>query len=339
MNKQIIFTRLNTAELLTIEDEHLGSHDVKVKTLLSTVSCGTERANITGDLNVAGTNAPEKVAKFPRVAGYSSVGIVEEVGDEVKSVVPGDRVCVYWGKHKIYNILPEERVVKIDDDRIDNNTAAMAFIATFPMAAVRKTKVELGETAMVMGLGILGQCAVQLMHAAGAVPVIAADPNPARREQALAHGADFALDPLAEGFAQRVKELTGGINAAVEVTGVGAGLDETLDCMAKFGRVALLGCTRDKNFTIDYYRKVHCPGISLIGAHTQARPNYESSAGLFTHRDDIRAVLKLAANGRICLHDMVAEIHSPADCGAVYDRLVNDRNFPTVVQFDWTKLD
>ncbi|MFR6641702.1 MAG: hypothetical protein ACLUSP_10635 [Christensenellales bacterium] len=63
-----------------------------------------------------------------------------------------------------------------------------------------------------------------------------------------------------------------GANVAVEVTGLGKGLDRVLDCMRKFGRVALLGCTRNSDFTIDHYRKVHGPGITPVGAHTAARP-------------------------------------------------------------------
>lgn len=119
---------------------------------------------------------------------------------------------------------------------------------------------------------------------------------------------------------------------------MGAGLDETLDCMAKLGRVALLGCTRDKNFTIDYYRKVHGPGISLIGAHTAARPENESYPGYFTHEDDIKTALKLVAGGRMSLADMVEETHSPEECFEVYTRLVNDKNFPAAVQFDWRNI-
>jgi hypothetical protein len=42
--------------------------------------------------------------------------------------------------------------------------------------------------------------------------------------------------------------------------------------------------------------------------------------------------------GRIDLKDFVEEVHSPDECEAVYDRLVNDRAFPSVVQFDWGKV-
>jgi len=108
--------------------------------------------------------------------------------------------------------------------------------------------------------------------------------------------------------------------------------------MAKFGRVALLGCTRSSDCTVDYYKKIHAPGITLIGAHTLARPKCESHPGWFTHQDDIRAVLRLCASGRLTLEDLVEETDVPTDCAEVYDRLVNDRNFPIAVQFDWRKF-
>lgn len=336
-HQQIIFTEKNVAKLLDIEPKELGAHEVMVETMVSTISCGTERANLTGDPNVNCNGASGVV--FPRASGYNSAGIVVKKGEAVQSVDIGDRVVVYWGNHKSYNIVSEGQVVKIEDDSISFETAAMSFISTFPMAAIRKTKLEMGESAIVMGLGILGMIAVKLLHVAGAVPVIAADPNPKRREIALQNGADYAFDPLCENFAEEVKKVTGGgANVAIEVTGVGAGLNEALDCMAKFGRVALLGCTRNSDFTVDYYKKVHGPGISLIGAHTLARPNIESYPGYFTHTDDIKATLKLCSGGRLNLEKLVEETHSPADCEEVYSRLAFDKNFPIVVQFDWRKL-
>ena len=332
--KQIVFTEKNKAELLTVDLYEPSPNEVMVKTMVSTISCGTERANITGDPNVNACGASGVVC--PRMSGYNSAGVVIKKGADVKSIEVGDRVVVYWGCHKDYNVVPENQVVKIEDDSISFETAAMSFISTFPMAAIRKTRLEMGESAIVMGLGILGMIAIKLLHTAGAVPIIAADPNPARREIALKNGADYAFDPLCEDFADNVKKVTGGgVNVAIEVTGVGAGFNEALDCMAKFGRVALLGCTRNSDFTVDYYKKIHAPGITVIGAHTIARPNIESHPGWFTHRDDIKAVLKLCGGGRLCLENLIEEIHLPEECTEVYNRLVFDKNFPIVVQFDW----
>ena len=334
--RQIIFPRPNCAELVDTVKEPKTPYDVVVQTAVSTISPGTERANIIGDPNVAGRNAPDTT--FPRSSGYNSAGTVVAVGDAVTSVKPGDRVVVYWGKHADYNIVPEEQVVKMPD-ALSFEEGALSFIATFSLAAIRKTHTEIGESAMVMGLGLLGQLAVRLLRAAGAYPVIGVDPVASRREEAMQGGADAVLDPFEEGFADRVKALTGGgAKVCIEVTGVGAGLDGALDCMAKFGRVALLGCTRDKEFTIDYYRKVHCPGITLIGAHTNARPKVESHPGYFTHRDDINAVMRLILGGRMEVKSMLANVYSPMACAEAYERIIHDRSFPTVAQFDWRNL-
>ena len=336
MLKQIAFTKPYTAELIDYELSELKGNQVKVQTYFSTISCGTEKANLIGDPNV-GTDIKEGTpAVFPRVLGYSSSGIVIDKGEDVKSVNIGDRVVMSWSKHQSVNILLEKNVVKIENDNMSLEEAAMCQITTFPMAAIRKTRLEIGESMLVMGLGILGIMAVQFSRAAGAVPVIAVDPNPERRALAMKFGADYALDPFEKDFAEKVINLTGGgVNCAIEVTGLGAGLNQCLDVMAKFGRVALLGCTRDKNFTVDYYRKVHGPGIELIGAHTNARPYSDSSPHYFTQRDDIKAMLKLLSLGRINLKDMIMETYSPVQCGEVYTRLANDSNFPIVVQFDW----
>ena len=263
-------------------------------------------------------------------------GTVTAVGEKVKSVAVGDRVVCSWGTHSQVIHLKESRVQKIGEASFEE--AALWHIATFPMAAIRKCGLEIGESAVVMGLGILGMMAVGLLHAAGAVPVIAVDPIEEKRKQALDFGADYALDPFEEGFAERVKELTGkGANVAIEVTGNGKALDQVLDAMAKMGRVALLGCTRHSDFTIDYYRKVHSPGISLIGAHTMARPKKESSRGLWTDRDDIFACRKLFERGRIRFSELLQESYSPAEAPEVYRRLAQEKSFP-VTQFDWRKL-
>ena len=94
-----------------------------------------------------------------------------------------------------------------------------------------------------------------------------------RREFALKTGADYALGPADDNFVKDVITLSdGGVNVCIEVTGLGVGLIQALDCMKKMGRVALLGCTRSSHFEIDYYGKVHGRGISLIGEHTKALP-------------------------------------------------------------------
>ena len=333
--KQIVFTKPSVAELLETEIEAPKANEVQVRLAVSTISSGTERANLVGDPNVGPNSAGAVV--FPRVLGYSSAGIVEAVGENVTNFKIGDRVAMSWTTHTQVLNIDQNNVYKLPDN-VSFNDGALLHISIFPLAAIRKCRLEIGESAIVMGMGVLGLVAIPLLKAAGAAPIIAVDPVPEKREKALSVGADYALDPFAEDFAKTVKEITGGgAKVGIEVTGIGAGLDGILDCMARFGRVALLGCTRNKDFTIDYYRKVHGPGITLVGAHTQARPQYESSDGWWTQRDHIATTLKLTEMGRIKLSDIIDEIHSPTEATEVYTRLANEKAFP-MVQFDWSKL-
>ncbi len=334
-NRNILFTAPCIAELIDKDMPLCGDDEVIVKLEYSTVSAGTERANLVGDPNVSPT--PGKIVEFPRRSGYSSSGTVYKVGNGVSSLKVGDRVSCSWSVHAEYCVLKETKVHKLDE-RISFSEGALIHIGTFPLAAIRKCKLEIGESAIVMGLGVLGLVAVELLRAAGAVPIIAVDPNPDKRAQALTLGADFALDPFEDEFAQKVKEITdGGVNVAIEITGKGQGLDMVLDCMAKFGRVALLGCTRSSDFSIDYYRKVHGPGITLVGAHTMARPKFESFEGWWCERDDVQALMKMLIHKRIDFKCLIEEVYSPEDAPEVYTRLATNPVFP-IVQFDWSKL-
>ena len=306
----------------------------------STISAGTERANLVGDLNVdpCSRPKPDAVANFPRTVGYCSSGTVVKVGSEVTGLNVGDRVVGAWSKHASYNIFNEFKVVKIPD-KIELNEAATCFISTFSLAGLTKTKPEIGESVLVSGLGILGLFAIKFARAMGLVPIIASDPNKERRDLALKLGADYAFDPYDEDFVKNVKSVTGkGVNIAVEVTGIGKALEQVLDCMARFGRVSLLGCTRDSDFTIDYYRKVHYPGITLVGAHTNARPAFESYPGFQTEMDDLRTILNLLSKERLEFKSMITERHSPEECESVFSRLAFDKNFPIGVQFDWSLI-
>jgi len=331
----IVFTEPGKAELQVQPVREPNENEVVVRLHRTTVSAGTERANLMGSDTLSYGRPPEK-ATYPRTIGYAGGGEVVAIGSRVTKVKVGDRVVARWGQHADYVVLPETNVTKLPDE-ISYSEASLSFIATFSMAGVRKTQIELGESGIVMGMGILGLFSVMFMKAAGAVPVIAVDPVEERRKLALEVGADYALNPFEEGFAAKVKELTGGgANAAVEVTGSGKALDQVLDCMARFGVVSLLGCTRSSDFTIDYYRKVHGPGVTLVGAHTVARPDRESSRDWWTYDDEHKAMFKLIQGGRISFDKIVSEVHAPSDATEVYDRLASG-NFPIGVQFDWTK--
>jgi threonine dehydrogenase-like Zn-dependent dehydrogenase len=278
---------------------------------------------------------------FPTLSlGYCGVGRVREIGANVNSVAVGDRVLVYHGHHMKYNIRPEADVTRVDDDSISSLDAAFVVIASMGLGGVRKLEIELGESAMIMGLGLLGIFAVQFCGLSGANPVIAADPNPSRRELALKLGADYALDPSSPDFTEQVKTVTKGkgVRATVEVTGVSAAMKQALECASYMGRISLLGCTRVSDCDVDYYQQVHRPGVKLIGAHNFIRPKVESYPHHWTHQDDCRAILDMISSGRLKVAPIVSRVVTPENAPEIYDQLCDDPLFPIGTVFDWSNI-
>ena len=333
VRKQILFTGIGKAELLDREMKPMADDEVIIKTEYSAISAGTERANLVAEPNTASKG------KFPWAEGYSSVGIITEVGANVRKYKVGDRVLVYHGFHAEYNKVKESALTLVPDG-VDPKDAALVIIAAMGLGGVRKLNIEIGESAMIIGLGLLGMFSVEFARLAGANPVIVSDLSSERRELALRLGADYALDPTAPDYIETVKKITNGkgVNAIVEVTGVSVALRQALECSSYMGRISLLGCTRIPDCDINYYQQVHRPGVKLIGAHNMVRPKVESYPGHWTMHDDCACILDLLAAKRIEAAPIISEVLTPHDAPAIYARLASDRNFPLGVLFDWSKL-
>jgi threonine dehydrogenase-like Zn-dependent dehydrogenase len=245
---------------------------------------------------------------------------------------------VNWGGHRSHTVKQASSFLKIDDDSIDLLDAAFAPIAAFSFLGVRKLQIQLGESAMIAGLGILGVFAVQLAALSGATPVLALDFDAKRRELALKLGIDAAFAPDDKDLIDKVKAVTGGDgpNAVVEVSGSAAALQQALEYIAWEGRISLLGCTRVSDTPIDFYKHVHRRGISLIGAHTFTRARHESAPGRWTEMDDYRTFLKLVAAGKLQTRPLISEIISPEEAPSAFARLANADSTPLGIVIDWS---
>lgn len=331
---RVVFVGKGQAVVREFEVTPPGAGEVLLENDYTAVSAGTERANL---LQLPNTGRTDGAEWEP---GYSGAGRVVAVGEGVTNLQVGDPVIVNWGGHRSHTRKKAETILKIADDRMDLLDACFAPIASFSFLGVRKLRIELGESAMVAGMGLLGAFALQLMNLSGAVPVLAADFAPARRKLALQLGAAAAFSPDEDGFVDKVKAAAGGQgpNAVVEVTGAAAALQQALEYIAWEGRISLLGCTRVSNVPIDFYRYVHRRGITLIGAHTFTRARQESAPGRWTELDDYRAFLKLVAANKLQVRPLIAEVVSPAEAPAIYARLAEMKNPPLGIVFDWRKV-
>ena len=331
----VVFESIGQAILKTFEVAPPLADEVLLESDYTVISAGTERANL---IKLPNTGTDEN--GFPFLPGYCGAGRVIAAGKDVTNLKVGDRVIIAWGGHRSHTIKKAQTVLKIEDDSIDLLDAAFAHIASFSFLGVRKLKIELGESAMIAGMGILGAFAVQIASLSGAIPVIASDFDPVRRDLALKLGASAAFSPDEENFVEKVKAATGGNgpNAVVEVTGSAMAMQQALEYIAWEGRISLLGCTRVSDVPVDFYKYVHRRGISLIGAHTFTRAKQESTPGRWTEHDDYRTFLKLVAAGKLQIRPLISEIVSPEAAHAVYARLAETKNPPLGIVFDWNKI-
>ncbi|MEX2606115.1 MAG: zinc-binding alcohol dehydrogenase [Kiritimatiellia bacterium] len=326
---RIVWPTAQTAALETFDlPEEVPANHILIETDYTLISPGTERDGLLNRTNTRGA--------FPRYPGYSAVGRVLSVGEGVTDLTVGDRVVAYHSPHASHSVKKRRDVVRIDSDTLESEIAVFSIIAAMSLQGVRKLRPELGESVMVMGLGLLGLFATQFARLAGGLPVIALDFSEARRTLALSLGADHAFSPEEADLTATIKELTGnGVNAVAEITGAPAAVKQAFGFMAPMGRIALIGCSRTPTTEVDFYNDVHKPGVTIIGAHNFARPAGDSHPGYWTLQDDLKTLLRLFAAKRLHAAPLISEIVTPDAAPKVYQRLLGEPTNPPGILFDW----
>ena len=193
---------------------------VLVKSAASLISSGTERATISlGGRSLFGKafERPDLVRQVFRrlktagvtdviatvrsrldssiALGYSSAGVVLEVGAGVNEFVVGDVVACAgagYASHAEVNWVPKNLCVKIPPNASCESAASVA-LGAIALQGVRLAEAKLGERVAVIGLGLVGQLVAQILHVAGCV-VWGLDPDPDRVKLARELGADFACE-------------------------------------------------------------------------------------------------------------------------------------------------
>jgi predicted dehydrogenase/threonine dehydrogenase-like Zn-dependent dehydrogenase len=147
--------------------------------------------------------------------GYSLCGVVTEVGRGAEEFKPGQLVAAAGNEHALhaeYNWVPVNLCAGVPDG-VQPEHAAFATVASIAMHGVRRGEVQLGETAVVIGLGLVGQLVVRLLIAAG-VQVVGIDPVPDRCRLAEKAGAAAAGGPGELGAIQaELSSITSGRGA------------------------------------------------------------------------------------------------------------------------------
>jgi 2-desacetyl-2-hydroxyethyl bacteriochlorophyllide A dehydrogenase len=326
-SRQVTFTRPGVAELTERVVPPIGAQDLLIRTRRSLISPGTERAFFLGLPNTAQT--------YPQSAGYSNIGEVMALGEQVTGWQIGDRVASA-APHASHVVVEAAKCLPVPSGLADDR-ASFFNLAAIALQGVRKARIELGEPVAVVGAGLIGLLAAQLARLQGALPAIIADLDPARLVFAQAVGVDANL-PVDDRLLLELANLCDGDGAAVviEATGHPEAILTALTMARPFGRVVLLGSTRGETSQVNFYRDVHKKGISLIGAHDSARPRQESSTGLWTQTGDRSVALKLLDQGRLHVDPLITHRFPWQDAIQAYDLLHSWTRTALGILLDWT---
>ena len=131
--------------------------------------------------------------------------------------------------------------VRLPDD-LDDETATLAVMGTTALHGVRRAAVEYGDAVAVVGMGVVGQFAIQHARLAGAAKTIAVDPDPWRTEVAARLGATHTVNPDVEDPVEAVLRYTEiGADAVIEAAGVPSAVPLALSLARDRGRVSIVG--------------------------------------------------------------------------------------------------
>ncbi len=318
-----------------VEDEisEPGDNQVLIRATCTLISTGTEMTAYTGEFPPE-RSAWARYVRYPFRPGYSYVGRVLKVGRNVTELNPGDRVFCP-APHSSLTLQSSERVVAIPEG-ISDYHASFANISSIAMNGVRMARIELGEAVVVVGLGIVGQMALQYSRLSGAFPLVAVDISESRLHFASLLGATHVVNPEKQDVLAAILSITKGRKADVvfEVTGNPAVVPSLPPLLRRGGRLILLGSPRGKT-VIDFHDEVHTYGLHIIGAHASNHPSVETPFNQWTRRRNIELFFDLLSVGAVSVDKMITHRYPWRQAAEVYRRLAEDRTGTLGVILEW----
>lgn len=264
--KAMLLTEYQKLEIVDLPKPEISANDL----LVQVKACGICGSDIHGWDGSTGRRKP------PLVMGHEAAGIVTAVGANVRGFAEGDRVtfdstvscgeCFYCRKGSI-NLCENRQVLGVSCDEFRRNGAFAEYVVvpsriayqlpenlpfehaalieavSIAVHAANRTPVTLGDTAVVVGSGMIGLLVVQTIRLSGCSRVIAVDLEDSKLELAKKFGADVGLNPKKCDVIQEVMKLTGGrgADAAIEVVGASATVNTAIDVTRRGGSICLVG--------------------------------------------------------------------------------------------------
>ena len=327
------------------------SGSVLVKTTRSLVSLGTERmlvefgkANLIDKARQQPDRVKQVLDKFktdgimptleavfnklgqPLPLGYCNVGRVVAVGKGVTEFVVGDRVASN-GNHAEYVCVPKNLVAKIPDN-VSDDEATFTVIGSIGLQGVRLLNPQLGETIVVVGLGLIGLIVAQLLKFNGC-KVIGVEFDQHKVDLARSKGID-AINPL-KGIdpVQYVEQVTNGIGADGVIITASSKSDDIIhqacEMSRKRGRIILVGVIGLNMRRDDFYKKELSFQVSCSYGPGRYDDEYENKGHDYplayvrwTEKRNFETVLHSISSGGLDVKSLISEVVDLSDFNVIY---------------------
>jgi len=277
--------------------------------------------------------------------GYSVAGEVISIGGEVDGFRPGDRVACAGAaiaNHAEIVSVPINLAVDVPVgvDLVDASTVTLGAIA---LQGVRRCQPTLGETVVVVGLGLLGQLTAQILRAAGC-RVIGIDVNAARVDIATRLGLDVGLNPANGDWVAQVHRLTDSMGADAAIITASSSsplvISETMKCCRRKARVVVVGDVSLQLERPDLYAKELDLLISTSYGPGRYDPVYEEGGHDYplpyvrwTENRNMEAYLEMLAKGTLRLDLLRTGVFDVDRAAQAYEALKSDSRMIAILAY------
>lgn len=276
----------------------------------------------------------------PLPLGYCNAGVVIEVGEGVNGIKVGDRVASN-GPHAEYVCVPQNLVAVIPEN-VSNEEGAFTIISAIGLQGIRLANPTLGETVVVIGLGLIGLITAQLLKANGCI-VIGVDLD----ENKLALAASFGIDTYNTSVGDVVKfvsEYTAGVGAdAVLITASSKGneiISQAARMSRKRGRIILIGVVGLEINRAEFYEKELQFQVSCSYGPGRYDDNYELQGNDYplpfvrwTEKRNFEAVLQAMAGGQLQVKQLITEQVPLAEYQQIYGDMSKAASIASMLQY------
>ena len=337
-----------------------------IKTTRSLVSAGTERmlvefgkANMLQKARQQPDRVKQVLAKIktdgfkptiqavfnklgqPLPLGYCNVGKVIAVGEGVTDFVTGDRVASN-GPHAEYVCVPKNLCAHVPDNVTDEE-AAFTVIGSIGLQGIRLCDPELGETIVVVGLGLIGLITAELLIASGC-RVIGVDLDAGKVALAKKKGV-LAINPATGvDVVKFVLENTDNIGADGVLITASAKSDDLISQAARMsrkrGRIILVGVIGLNISRAEFYEKELTFQVSCSYGPGRYDDNYEKGGNDYplpfvrwTEQRNFKSVLQTIATGKLDVVSLITERIPLADFSKIYSNLSNKESIASVLEY------